>query len=65
MPLGPCEVAGFVRLPGQQAVFTDKPVHELEALGELDMEQGFDEAVLAIDPAEFTRYRTYYGRLNT
>jgi hypothetical protein len=46
-------------------VFTDKPVHELEALGELDMEQGFDEAVLAIDPAEFTRYRTYYGRLNT
>jgi Undecaprenyl-phosphate glucose phosphotransferase len=53
MPLGPCEVAGFVRLPGQQALFTEKPIHELEALGELDVEQGFDEAVIAIDPAEF------------
>ena len=53
MPLGPCEVAGFVRLPGQQALFSEKPIHELEALGELDVEQGFDEAVIAIDPAEF------------
>jgi Undecaprenyl-phosphate glucose phosphotransferase len=53
MPLGPCAVAGFVRLPGQQAALTEKPLHELEALGELDVEQGFDEAVIAIDPAEF------------
>jgi Undecaprenyl-phosphate glucose phosphotransferase len=52
-PLGPCEVAGFVRLPGQQPVFTDKPMHELDALGELDVEQGFHEAVIAIDPAQF------------
>ncbi|HXO04708.1 MAG TPA: exopolysaccharide biosynthesis polyprenyl glycosylphosphotransferase [Candidatus Sulfotelmatobacter sp.] len=53
MPLGSCQVAGFVRLPGQLAASTDKPVHELEALGELDVEQGIDEAVIAIDPAEF------------
>ena len=53
MPLGPCEVAGFVRLPGQQAAFTNKPVHELDSLGVLDVEQGFDEAVIAVDPAEF------------
>jgi Undecaprenyl-phosphate glucose phosphotransferase len=53
MPLGPCEVVGFVRLPGQQAAFTEKQVHELDALGVLDVEQGFDEAVIAVDPAEF------------
>ena len=53
MPLGSCCVAGFVRLPGQLVALTDKPVHELEAVGELDVEQGVDEAVIAIDPAEF------------
>jgi len=53
VPLVSCEVAAFVRLPGQQAAVTDKPVHELEELGELDVEQGIDEAVIAIDPAEF------------
>lgn len=53
VPLVSCEVAAFVRLPGQHAATTDKPVHELEALGELDVEQGIDEAVIAIDPAEF------------
>jgi exopolysaccharide biosynthesis polyprenyl glycosylphosphotransferase len=46
-------VAGFVRLPGQQAAFTDKQVHELDSLGVLDVERGFDEAVIAVDPAEF------------
>ncbi len=53
VPLVSCEVAAFVRLPGQQAAVTDKPVHELEEVGELDVEQGIDEAVIAIDPAEF------------
>jgi Undecaprenyl-phosphate glucose phosphotransferase len=53
MPLGPCEVAGYVRLPGQQVALTDKPVHELGSLGELDVEQGLDEAMIAIDPAQF------------
>jgi Undecaprenyl-phosphate glucose phosphotransferase len=32
---------------------TDKPVHELGSLGELDVEQGLDEAMIAIDPAQF------------
>ncbi len=53
MPLGPCEVAGYVRLPGQQVALTDKPVHELGTLGELDVEHGIDEAVIAINPAQF------------
>ena len=53
MPLGPCRAAGFVCLPGQKVALTDQPVYELENIGQLDVEQGVDEAVIAIDPAEF------------
>jgi Undecaprenyl-phosphate glucose phosphotransferase len=53
MPLGPCRAVGFVRLPGQEVALTDQPVYELGNMGQLDVEQGVDEAVIAIDSAEF------------
>ena len=53
LSFAPCEVAGFVRLPGQEVCVTGHRIYEMEQLGVLNSGHGIDEAVIAIHPAQF------------
>ncbi|MBZ5641223.1 MAG: exopolysaccharide biosynthesis polyprenyl glycosylphosphotransferase [Acidobacteriia bacterium] len=55
LSFAPCEIAGHVRLPTQTACATGCRVYELEQLGVLTSAHGIDEAIIAINPAEFSR----------
>jgi Undecaprenyl-phosphate glucose phosphotransferase len=54
LPVSPCRIVGFVRLPGQTVQVADGRVYELEQLGLLDSSHGIDEAVIAVHPTQFT-----------
>jgi Undecaprenyl-phosphate glucose phosphotransferase len=49
-----CEIAGHVRLPGQEVLVTGCRIFELQQLRTITCEHGIDEAVIAIHPAEFS-----------
>lgn len=49
----PCEVGAHVRLPSQEVIVNGSRVYELEQLNALGPGHGFDEAVIAIHPAQF------------
>ena len=51
----PAQIAGFVRLPGQEVDVQDHRVFELEQLKLLSANHGIDEAVIAIHPAQFSQ----------
>jgi len=53
MRICPCRIVGYVRLPGQELAVTDNALFELEHLGELCAENGVDEAIIAVHPAQF------------
>ena len=53
LSFAPCEIAGFVRLPGQEVCVAGQRVYEFEQFGELNSARGIDEAVIAIHPAQF------------
>jgi len=53
LSFAPCEIAGFVRLPAQNACVPGHRVYELDELGCLNSDHGIDEAVMAIHPAQF------------
>lgn len=55
LSFAPCAISGYVRLPGQECCVTDRRVYELEQLGALNSGHGFDEAVIAIHPAQFSQ----------
>ena len=50
-----CEIAGFVRLPGQEVSGNAHRTYELEELGTLNSMDGIDEAVIAINPVQFSQ----------
>jgi Undecaprenyl-phosphate glucose phosphotransferase len=58
LSFSPCEVVGYVRLPEQEVGVTDTPLFELEDLSELNPRTGVDEAVMAVEPALFSRIPT-------
>ena len=64
LSLAPCEVAGFVRLPGQEVGVTGHRIYELEQLGDLNCEHGIDEAVIAVHPAQFPQIPQIIVALN-
>jgi Undecaprenyl-phosphate glucose phosphotransferase len=53
LSFAPCEIAGYVRLPGQEVCVKDQRIYELEQLGILSSGHGIDEAVIAIHPVQF------------
>lgn len=53
LSFAPCEVAAYVRLPGQEIRVQARHIYEIEDLTSLASERSFDEAVIAIPPAEF------------
>jgi Undecaprenyl-phosphate glucose phosphotransferase len=55
LSFAPCEIAAYVRLPGQEVSITGGRVYELEQLGLLTSGHGIDEAVIAIHPAQFSQ----------
>ncbi len=55
LSFAPCEIAGHVRLPGQEVSITGSRIYELEQLGLLTSGHGIDEAVIAIHPAQFSQ----------
>jgi Undecaprenyl-phosphate glucose phosphotransferase len=55
LSFAPCEVAGFVRLPGQEVCVTTHRVYEMEQLGALNSGHGIDEAVIALHPTGFSQ----------
>lgn len=64
LSFAPCEVAGFVRLPGQEVCVTGHRTYEFEQLGGLNSEHGIDEAVIAIHPAQFAQIPQIIVALN-
>lgn len=61
----PCEIVGYVQLPGQKAVITKDPLYKLDDLRTLHRGSGVDEAVLAIHPAQFSQIPTIIEALAT
>jgi Undecaprenyl-phosphate glucose phosphotransferase len=55
LSFAPCEIAGFVRLPGQEIHVKDHRIYELEQLGTLNSSHRIDEAVIAVHPAQFSQ----------
>ena len=55
LSFAPCEIAGYVQLPGQEVNITGSRIYELEQLGMLTSGHGIDEAVIAIHPAQFSQ----------
>jgi Undecaprenyl-phosphate glucose phosphotransferase len=55
LSFAPFEVAGHVRLPGQETKVTGSRIYELEQLSMLTCAHGIDEAVIAIHPAQFSQ----------
>ncbi len=51
----PCQVTGFVRLPGQKIYMKGYRIFELDQLSTLNSDHGIDEAVIAIHPARFSQ----------
>jgi len=50
-----CEIAGFVRLPGQESEINGYRAYELGQLGMVNSTHGIDEAVIAVHPAQFAQ----------
>jgi len=55
LSFAPCQIGGFVRLPGQDICVDDHRVFELEQLFLLNPNHRIDEAVIALHPAQFSQ----------
>ena len=51
----PCRVTGYVCLPGQEPAATASPVYRFDEIGGLNATGRFNEAVIAIHPAQFAQ----------
>ena len=55
LSLAPCQIAGYVALPGQVAAPQASPLYRLDQIAGLNAANGFEEAIIAIHPLEFSR----------
>jgi Undecaprenyl-phosphate glucose phosphotransferase len=55
LSFAPCVIAAHVRLPEQKVSVTGSRIYELSQLGMLTSEHGLDEAVIAIQPSQFSQ----------
>jgi Undecaprenyl-phosphate glucose phosphotransferase len=52
LSFAPCEIVGYVRIPGQEVCTLDQRVYELEQLGTMNLGHEIDESVIAVHPAQ-------------
>lgn len=64
LSFAPCEVAGYVRLPGQNVCVTDCRVFEFDQLKMLNPRDEFTEALIAIHPTHFAKIPEIVSALN-
>jgi Undecaprenyl-phosphate glucose phosphotransferase len=55
LSLTPCQIAGYVALPGQQPAGGANPLYRLDQIAGLNASRGFREAIIAVHPMEFSR----------
>jgi Undecaprenyl-phosphate glucose phosphotransferase len=55
LSFAPCEIAGYVRLAGQEVSVKDGLVYEPEQLAVLNSDHNIDEAVIALHPTQFSQ----------
>jgi len=55
LSFAPCQVVAYVRLPGQEVAVRGNRVYDLERIDDLHSGNGIDEAVMAINPAQFSQ----------
>jgi len=65
LSFAPCHVAAFVHLPGQEIAVENCRIYELEELGTLSANEGIEEAVIAIQPEQFSLIPGIIRGLNT
>lgn len=64
LSFAPCQVVGFVRLPGQRVRIKNQRIFDLDELSTLNSDHGIDEAVIAIHPARFSRLPAIVQAIN-
>lgn len=64
LSFAPCEVAAYVRLPGQDVCVEGDRVYELGQLGLANSRNGIDEVLIAIPPTQFARIPKIIRTLN-
>lgn len=63
--VAPCQVVGYIRLPGQTAAETDAPIHDLSQIEKLTSGNGFDEVILALPLSRYDEIPSLMGRLES
>jgi Undecaprenyl-phosphate glucose phosphotransferase len=58
LTFAPSEIVGYVRLPDQEVAAGDARIYEFSQLSLLNPDQGIDEAIIAIHPAQFFQMPT-------
>jgi Undecaprenyl-phosphate glucose phosphotransferase len=60
----PCQIVGYVALPGQRVAVQNAPLHHLEDLPRLAIGNGIDEAILAVPQPLFAEVPAIVERLD-
>lgn len=55
LSFAPCQIAGYVPLPGQDAAAAVRPLYGLDQIEKLNANHGFQEAIIAVPPMQFAR----------
>ena len=55
LSFAPCQIAGYVRLPGQNPVPEATPLYRFDQITQLNVSHGFREAIIALHPVEFVQ----------
>jgi len=55
LSLAKCQIAGYVRLPGQDPAPAASPLYSLDQIEKLNATNGFQEAIIAVHPMQFAR----------
>lgn len=55
LSFAPCQIAGYVLLPGQEPAPAASPLYGFDQIETLNATRGFQEAIIAVHPVQFAR----------
>lgn len=55
LSLAPCQIAGYVLLPGQDPAPEANPLYRFDQIAQLNASRGFHEAIIALQPVQFAQ----------